>query len=154
MNEGLSEFGSVGPLRSDWGGPEGVEGRHWGQKSDRPSACLSSLLNSYAAAVFKQHGWRGWETETSQKGSATGPEKGVWLPAPRFPAHFPGQWRKEVLFSPHTDTCWLLGEEGSWLRDESLGSSQVKAQLKHLCVTALDVVVFCVCLNQTANLDF
>lgn len=78
-------------------GQDGV-GR-WEGESDRSSGCLSTLLNSYTAAVFKQNGSRGSKTATSHR-SAAGPEKGVWLPAPHFPAHFPGQWRTEALFSP------------------------------------------------------
>lgn len=42
-----------------------------------------------------------------------GPEKGAWLPAPHFPAHFPGRWRTEEAFCPHTDTCWSTGWGGA-----------------------------------------
>lgn len=111
LNEGTSKFGSASQVRSGWGGWMEGGGRQE-EQSDRSSACLSTLLNSYMAAVFKQRGQRGTATATGQKRSAAGPEKGAWLPAPHFPAHFPGQWRTEVLCSPHTDTCWPAGEGG------------------------------------------
>lgn len=34
--------------------------------------------------------------------SARGPEKRVWLPAPHFPAHFPGRWKTEEGGTPPT----------------------------------------------------
>lgn len=125
LNEGLSKFGSASQVRSGWGGTVGG----WEGESDRSSGCLSTLLNSYTAAVFKQHGSRGSKTATSHRRSAAGPEKGVWLPAPHFPAHFPGQWRTEALFSP-----WAIHltqtPAGQWGRrgegGQSLTSSQVK----------------------------
>lgn len=57
------------------------------------------------------------QTDTGHNRGAAGPEKGACCPAPHFPAHFLGQWRTEVLFSLHTDTCWSVG-------GQSLTSSQ------------------------------
>lgn len=82
LNKGWSKFGFASQVRSGWGGRS--RRRRGGDPSDRSRACLSTLLNSYIAAVFKQH------TETGQRGSAAGPEKEVWYSRPSFSSSFPG----------------------------------------------------------------
>lgn len=86
LNEGQREFASVARPRSGWAG--GV---------DR-SACLSSMLNSYVPAVFKEPRV---ERVGDSDGPKEGPEEEAWPPRPSFSTSFPGtEENRAAVFTP------------------------------------------------------
>lgn len=91
------------------------------EPSDRPPACLRTLLNSYVAAVFKQHGWGGTETATSQRGVQRVLRRRCGDPPLIFQliSWDSGEQRSyfPLSHSPHTDTCWWRGRTGGEERE-------------------------------------